>query len=281
MKFARALLDGTPRLCLVDDLSETLRPLPEVITELQQVIANPCVTPGAAIPLSGVTLLAPIIPQRNIFCVGKNYREHAREFSASGFEAGASKDKPVHDYPAIFTKPASSVIGQDAVVDLHPTVTDAVDYEAELAVIIGKPGRNIAEGDAMGHVWGYTIINDVTVRDRQKNHKQWFMGKALDTFCPMGPWAVTAGEVDGANLDITCYVNGELRQKANTRDLIFTIPQLIAVLSAGLALQPGDVISTGTHEGVGIGFDPPRFLKSGDRVHVTISGIGTLRNSFG
>jgi 2-keto-4-pentenoate hydratase/2-oxohepta-3-ene-1,7-dioic acid hydratase in catechol pathway len=280
MKFARAMLDGTPRLCVVDLAAGQLRPF-EGLTDLQQVIGAATPTPGVAIHLLGVTVLAPIIPQRNIFCVGKNYREHAREFSASGFEAGASKDKPVDDYPAIFTKPASSVVGQDAVVDLHPTVTDAADYEAELAVIIGKTGRNIAEADAMGHVWGYTIINDVTARDRQKNHKQWFMGKALDTFCPMGPWAVTADEVDGTNLDISCHVNGELRQKANTRDLIFTIPQLIATLSAGLALQPGDVISTGTPAGVGIGFDPPRFLKSGDKVHVTILGIGTLRNSFG
>jgi 2-keto-4-pentenoate hydratase/2-oxohepta-3-ene-1,7-dioic acid hydratase in catechol pathway len=269
MKFARALLGGSPRLCLVDDAAALLRPL-EGLTDLHQVIGGAIPAAGAPLPLSGATLLAPIIPQRNIFCVGKNYREHAREFSASGFEAGASKDKPVDDYPAIFTKPASSVVGQDA-----------VDYEAELGVIIGKPGRNIAEADAMGHVWGYTIINDVTARDRQKNHKQWFMGKALDTFCPMGPWAVTADEVDGTNLDITCHVNGELRQKANTCDLIFTIPQLIATLSAGLALQPGDVISTGTPAGVGIGFDPPRFLKSGDKVHVTIAGIGTLRNSFG
>ncbi len=281
MKFARAVLNGTLRLCVVDDAAGILRPLPADITRLQQVIGSPSVTPESPVPLSGVTLLAPILPQRNIFCVGKNYREHAREFSQSGFEAGASKDKPVDDYPAIFTKPASSVIGQNAVVDLHPTVTDAVDYEAELAVIIGKPGRNIAEADAMSHVWGYTIINDVTARDRQKNHKQWFMGKALDTFCPMGPWAVTADEVDGANLDISCHVNGELRQKANTRDLIFTIPSLIATLSAGLALEAGDVISTGTPAGVGIGFNPPRFLKSGDRVEVTISGIGTLGNSFG
>lgn len=280
MKFARAVLGGIPRLCVVDDTSGTLRPMPADITRLQQVIDDPKITTGAPLPLSGVTLLAPILPERNIFCVGKNYHAHAREFSQSGFEAGASKDKPVDDYPAIFTKPISSVIGHNMVVDLHPTVTDAVDYEAELAVIIGKPGRNIDEADAWGHVWGYTIINDVTARDRQKNHKQWFMGKALDTFCPMGPWVVTADEVDGANLDISCHVNGELRQQANTCDLIFTIPSLIATLSAGLALQVGDVISTGTPAGVGIGFDPPRFLKAGDLVEITISGIGTLGNRF-
>lgn len=281
MKIARCLLDGAPRLGLVDDKANLLHPFPATITSLLQVMADPALVPGDPIALNGLTLLAPIMPQRNIFCVGKNYREHAREFSQSGFEAGASKDKPVDDYPAIFTKPASSVVGHLAQVSLHPTVTEAVDYEAELAVIIGKSGVNIPEEQAWDHVWGYTIINDVTARDRQKNHKQWFMGKALDTFCPMGPWAVTADEVAGDVLDITCHVNGELRQRANTRDLIFTIPALIATLSAGLALQPGDVISTGTPAGVGIGFDPPRFLKSGDRVEVAISGIGTLANSFG
>lgn len=281
MKIARVLLNGAPRLCVVDDKAGLLRPLSSGAGELQQVIAAGAGDTAAPLALAGVTLLAPVIPPRNIFCVGKNYREHAKEFSQSGFEAGASRDKPVDDYPAIFTKPASSVIGHEAMVEMHPGVTDAVDYEAELAVIIGKAGRNISPEDAMSHVWGYSIINDVTARDRQKDHKQWFMGKALDSFCPMGPWAVTADEVDGANLDITCHVNGELRQKANTRDLIFTIPHLIATLSAGLALQAGDVISTGTPAGVGIGFTPPRFLKAGDRVEVTISGIGTLGNSFG
>lgn len=133
----------------------------------------------------------------------------------------------------------------------------------------------------MDHVWGYTIVNDVTARDRQRNHKQWFAGKGLDTFCPMGPWIVTADEIDPDNLDIECRVNGELRQKANTRDLIFKIPQLISAISAGLTLQAGDIIATGTPAGVGIGFDPPRFLKSGDRVEISISGIGTLSNPFG
>lgn len=281
MKIARVLLNGAPRLCVVDDKAEMLWPLTSGASKLQDIMDAKAFETAAPVAMSGVTLLAPIIPQRNIFCVGKNYRAHAQEFSQSGFEAGAVQDKPVDDLPAIFTKPASSVIGHGAMVDMHPGVTDAVDYEAELAVIIGKAGRNIAPEDAMAHVWGYTIINDVTARDRQKDHKQWFMGKALDTFCPMGPWAVTADEVDGTALDIACHVNGELRQNANTRDLIFTIPSLIATLSAGLALQPGDVISTGTPAGVGIGFTPPRFLKAGDKVEVTISGIGTLSNSFG
>ena len=280
MKIARVLLDGAPRLCVVDDKAGTLRPLSPEVTRLQQVMEAPGFEPGVAMPIAEVTLLAPIVPGRNVFCVGKNYRAHAKEFSQSGFEAGASKDKHVDDFPAVFTKPASSVIGHDALVEMHPGVTNAVDYEAELAVIIGKPGRNITKENAWDHVWGYTIINDVTARDRQKDHKQWFLGKGLDTFCPMGPWAVTADEIEGANLDISCRVNGELRQNSNTSDLIFDIPTLIATLSAGLALEAGDVISTGTPAGVGIGFTPPRFLKAGDRVEVTISGIGTLGNSF-
>ena len=162
---------------------------------------------------------------------------------------------------------------------MHPTVTQMVDYEAELAVIIGKGGRGITKENSWDHVWGYTIINDVTARDLQKNHKQWFLGKSLDGFAPMGPWAVTADSVDATNLTVSCHVNGELRQKANTADLIFDIPTLIATLSAGITLQPGDIIATGTPAGVGIGLTPPRFLQSGDRVEITISGIGTLANT--
>ena len=281
MKLARFLLDGKPRIGVVDSAAQTVQALDASITALQQIIGSSPEVNGAALALSEVTLLAPIIPARNIFCVGKNYRAHAKEFSQSGFEAGASKDKHVDDYPAIFTKPPSTVIATEDRVEMHPEATSQVDYEAELAVIIGRPGRNIAEAEAMAHVYGYTIINDVTARDRQKNHKQWFSGKALDTFCPMGPWVVTADEIDGTNLDITCMVNGEPRQSANTSDLIFTIQNLITTLSQGMTLQPGDVIATGTPAGVGIGFDPPRFLKAGDRVEITIAGIGTLGNTFG
>jgi len=227
-----------------------------------------------------VKLLAPLIPARNVFCVGKNYREHAQEFSGSGYEAGAVKGAEIDEYPAVFSKPPSAIIGHGDPVSLHPAVTSAVDYEAELALVIGKPGRDIPRERAYEHVWGYTIINDVTARDRQRNHKQWFLGKSLDTFCPMGPWVATADELDPENLDVTCLVNGELRQKANTGELIFDIPTLIASISAGLALQAGDVIATGTPAGVGIGFTPPRFLKPGDEVEISISGIGTLKNTF-
>jgi 2-keto-4-pentenoate hydratase/2-oxohepta-3-ene-1,7-dioic acid hydratase in catechol pathway len=159
-------------------------------------------------------------------------------------------------------------------------VTAAVDYEGELAIVIGSHGRNIKRSDARGYIWGYTIIKDVTARDRQKDHRQWYLGKALDTFCPMGPWITTADEVDAENLQLQTWVNGELRQDANTRDLIFDIPGLIETISAGLALVPGDIIATGTPAGVGLGFNPPKFLKPGDNVTISISGLGTLSNPF-
>ncbi len=157
-------------------------------------------------------------------------------------------------------------------------VSTAIDYEAELAVIIGRGGKGIKAADAMNHVWGYTIVNDVTARDWQSRHQQWDMGKSFDTFCPMGPWLVSADECDGARTQVRCRVNGELRQSASTADLIFDIPTLIETLSAGITLYPGDVIATGTPVGVGIGFSPPRYLVPGDVVRVEIDGIGVIEN---
>ena len=157
-------------------------------------------------------------------------------------------------------------------------VSAAIDYEAELAVVIGKGGRGISRADALDHVWGYTIINDVTARDLQGRHKQWLIGKSQDSFGPMGPAAVSRDEIDVADLDVRCWVNGELRQSANTRALIFDVPTLIATISAGITLRPGDVIATGTPAGVGIGFDPPRWLVPGDVVRIEIRGIGVLEN---
>lgn len=286
MKVARFSKDGSVRIGIVDEANATVSPVESSIRTVADLIrrsvegTSPASGTSEAIALSDVRILAPIVPERNIFCVGKNYYAHAKEFAGSGFEAGAVKGQEIDEYPAIFSKPPSTVCGPGDTVEMHPEATQAVDYEAELAVIIGRPGRNISEANAMEHVWGYTIVNDVTARDRQKRHKQWFAGKGLDTFCPMGPWIVTADEIDGQNLDIECRVNGEVRQQANTTDLIFKIPQLIAAISAGLTLQPGDVLATGTPAGVGIGFDPPRFLKGGDRVEISVSGIGTLSNDF-
>lgn len=286
MKIARFSFNGNTHLGIVNTENKTVHPVDSHIGEMVDLIRltiSGFTYQGqgeAGIPLSDVKLLAPIVPNRNIFCVGKNYYEHAKEFAGSGFEAGAVKGQEIDSHPAIFSKPPSTVIGPGAVVEMHPEATEAVDYEAELAVIIGRPGRNIRRSDAMQHVFGYTIVNDVTARDRQRNHKQWLAGKGLDTFCPMGPWIVTADEIDGTKLDIECTVNGELRQKANTSSLIFKIPELLESISAGLTLQPGDVIATGTPAGVGIGFTPPRFLKSGDRVDITVEGIGSISNTF-
>jgi 2-keto-4-pentenoate hydratase/2-oxohepta-3-ene-1,7-dioic acid hydratase in catechol pathway len=288
MKFASFDLDGRVEVGQVDAEKGRLYPLGSMVRDMVDLIERyDALRPGLptqaeGLPLDRVRLLAPLPwPRRNIFCVGKNYREHAREFAQSGFEAGAVKGQEIDEFPAVFTKPASSVVGPGATVELHPGVTSKVDYEAELAVVIGSGGRGIRRENAYRHIWGYTIINDVTARDRQRNHKQWFLGKALDTFCPMGPWIATADEVDPENLDVRCWVNGDLRQDANTRDLIFDIPNLVETISAGLTLEPGDIISTGTPAGVGIGLDPPRFLKAGDTVTISITGLGTLTNTFG
>jgi 2-keto-4-pentenoate hydratase/2-oxohepta-3-ene-1,7-dioic acid hydratase in catechol pathway len=286
MKFATIEHNGRIRVGALGSDGATV--LPVDATDMIDLIARfeslaPNLGAGDdAVPLSSVRLLAPIpAPRRNIFCVGKNYREHAKEFALSGFEAGARQGDEIDAYPAVFTKPGSSVIGTGAVVPLHPKTTSAVDYEGELAVVIGRGGADIPRDRAMEHVWGFTIINDVTARDRQKNHRQWFLGKALDGFCPMGPWITTKDEVAPEALRLRTWVNGDLRQDANTGDLIFDIPSLIEILSSGLSLRPGDVIATGTPKGVGIGFDPPRFLKAGDVVEVEITGLGKLTNSFG
>jgi 2-keto-4-pentenoate hydratase/2-oxohepta-3-ene-1,7-dioic acid hydratase in catechol pathway len=237
---------------------------------------------GAGRSLSGATVLAPIDqPRRNIFCVGKNYSEHAAEFQKSGFDSSAKDGEHTPEAPVVFTKPASTIIGPGEQIPSHLNVTKQLDYEAELGVVIGKRGRDIKKADAMQHVFGYTVINDFTARDLQKLHRQWFIGKALDGFCPMGPYVVTADAVDGQNIDVRCWVNGELRQNSNTKQLIFDIPTLIETLSAGIELQPGDVIATGTPAGVGIGFNPPKFVKTGDVIRIEIQNVGILENTVG
>ena len=226
-----------------------------------------------------VVLLAPVPrPHRNIFCVGKNYHEHVKEFANSGYDSSATSDAPP-EAPIVFSKLPESVIASGVGIEQDASVSTDTDYEAELGVIIGLGGRNINLAQAMDHVWGYTIINDVTARDIQKNHKQWLLGKSQDTFCPMGPCFVTRDEIDLANTSIKCWVNDELRQNATTNLMIFDVPTLIATISRGITLQPGDIIATGTPSGVGVGFKPPRWLVPGDRVRIEISGIGTLENT--
>jgi len=235
---------------------------------------------GAALPLSAVTLEAPIpVPRRNIFCSGVNYRAHASEWAASGLDASAPRSaQDVPDHPVIFSKVPECVVGPGVPIRLPDRVSSSIDYEAELAVIIGKTGRAIPASRAMEHVWGYTVFNDVTARDLQRKHRQWLIGKSLDTFGPMGPWLACTQELDGSNTRVRCWVNDELRQDASTRDLIFDIQTLIEAVSAGLTLHPGDIIATGTPSGVGIGFNPPKFLRRGDRVRIEIDGIGVLEN---
>lgn len=233
---------------------------------------------SSPIPLDRVAIEAPIpTPRRNIFCVGKNYHEHAHEFARSGFDSSASAGA-VPKNPIIFSKVPETVIANGASVVIDSGVSEAIDYEAELAVIIGKAGRGISKEDAFDHVWGYTIVNDVTARDLQGKYSQWLIGKSQDTFCPMGPWAVTKDELDLDTAGIRCFVNGDLRQDSRISMLIFDIPTIIATLSQGITLKPGDIIATGTPAGVGIGFTPPKYLKAGDVVRVEIDGIGTLEN---
>ena len=235
-----------------------------------------------AVALDAVRVHAPIpAPRRNIFCVGKNYRDHVLEFGRSGYDQpDRSQDMP--EFPVIFSKATTSVTGPFDVIEPHHDVTSELDYEAELGVIIGVGGRGIRREDAFDHVWGYTIIDDFTARDLQRKHKQWLLGKGLDTHCPMGPYAVSADEIaDVTALQVESWVNGEPRQSAPVKDLIFDIPELIATLSAGITLQPGDIIATGTPAGVGIGFDPPKFMATGDVIEVSITGLGTQKNRIG
>ena len=245
-----------------------------------QLASQPLPAIAANHDLSSIQLLAPIPrPRRNIFCVGKNYFDHAKEFGTSGFDSSTSKpgDEIPKD-PIIFTKPPESVIGPGANIVIPQQVSNAIDYEVELTVIIGKGGKGISQANAMQHVWGYTAINDVTARDWQQRHKQWFLGKSFDTFCPMGPWVVTADELDVNDISVKCWVNQELRQSSNSKDLIFNIPKLIETISAGITLYPGDIIATGTPAGVGLGFKPPKYLVAVDIVKLEIGGVGVLEN---
>jgi len=233
---------------------------------------------GAPLGLDEVVFAAPLPrPRRNIFCVGKNYHDHAHEFAGSGFDSSAAQGA-VPEFPIVFSKVPEAVIGSGADIEYDPAVSSAIDYEVELAVIIGKPGRGISRDAALDHVWGYTIVNDVTARDLQGRYSQWLIGKSQDTFCPMGPVAVSRDEIDLANTGVRTWVNDEKRQDSNTGLLIFDVPTIIATIAAGITLLPGDVIATGTPAGVGIGFKPPRYLVDGDRVRCEIDGIGALEN---
>lgn len=242
---------------------------PKILTALQAVDFGKCA------PVENATLCAPIPrPARNIFCLGKNYAAHATEVKETRLSATGIPQTPIY-----FTKTASPALPAEGVIDCPLELTQKLDYEAELAVVIGKAGKNIPAADAESYIFGYTILNDISARDLQAKHEQWFRGKNLDTFCPMGPVLVDKSELSfPVNVQVTCRVNGEVRQNANTSTLIFDIPAILSDLSHGYTLLPGDIISTGTPAGVGAGFDPPRFLQDGDVVECEIERIGILRN---
>lgn len=246
-----------------------------VMALLRDIEKAPQTTP---ILLTQVILKAPI-PRttKNVFCVGWNYLEH---FAEGGAKMQDNRELP--KWPVFFSKAPTAINGPYDAIPFDANISTSLDWEVELGVVLGKGGKNIAEADAMSHVFGYTVINDVTWRDIQRRHGgQWDKGKSLDGTCPMGPCIVTAGEIDPNNLDVECRVSGVVKQKSNTKHLYFKIPRLIHDLSLGQTLEPGDVISTGTPEGVGFARNPPEFMKDGDLLETEITGIGVMRNPIG
>lgn len=227
------------------------------------------------VDLNQVTLVPPIPnPHRNAACLGKNYLDHIKELkNFSNLKA------EIPEYPIYFSKATYGMIGQNGCILRHPEATSKIDYEVELAIIIGKKGMNIPKEEAMDYIFGYTIANDISARDLQTRHVNWFKGKSLVSHFAMGPYLVHKSKFQHPlKLDISLKVNGEIRQASNTEHMIFQIPDMIADLSKGYMLLPGDIILTGTPAGVGMGFDPPRYLKSGDKVACAIEGLGTLTN---
>ena len=227
------------------------------------------------VPLADIELLAPIPrPRRNVMCLGLNYLEHAEE---TALQVGRSAKAP--EYPIVFTKSPTSVIGHEAAIPFDPDTCSQLDWEAELGVIIGKVGKKIQADNAHAHIFGYTVINDISARDIQLNHKQYFLGKSIDGGCPMGPFIVTADEIaDAQQLKIECRVNGKVKQASNTRHMIFNIASIIQWLSRAMPLEAGDVIATGTPSGVGFVRQPPEFLVPGDVVECEVERVGVLRN---
>jgi len=292
VRLATFRVDGAARVGVVGDdatvtgLDDLVPGAPlDMLTAIDQwqriapALAEPPIRSGAGLPLDRARLLAPIPrPRRNLFCVGWNYAEH---FAEGKSFRGAASPQEVPEHPALFSKNPATVTGPDSPV-FHPGPRSAeLDWEVELAVVIGTGGRDIDEAVALSHVFGYTVANDVSVRDFQRTRHggQWFKGKNFDTHCPLGPWIVTADEIpDPQVLDISSRINGEPKQSSNTRYMVFGVARIIAELSNGMALEAGDVILTGTPSGVGFARNPPEFLKPGDVMEMEIGGIGVLRN---
>jgi 2-keto-4-pentenoate hydratase/2-oxohepta-3-ene-1,7-dioic acid hydratase in catechol pathway len=247
---------------------------PPALAAAKALAANP--PTAALLDRSAVTLLAPIPrPRRNVFCVGRNYLDHVAE----GDRTRGVTQTEVPKYPQFFTKAPDCVIGPGETVPAHQNVTKWLDYEVELAVVIGTESADIPKERALDHVFGYTIGNDVTGRDLQRRHGQWFKGKSLDRSCPLGPCIVPAADLDASDLGIRLWINGEKRQDSRTSKMIFDVKEIIHQLSAGFTLRPGDVIITGTPEGVGYAMQPPQTLKPGDVMELEIDGIGRLTNT--
>ncbi len=246
-----------------------------VLKAAADVVAKAAAEAGLWRPLAGTTLLAPIPrPSKNVFCVGRNYKLHIEEGARQ--QNIPVKFPPV---PEFFSKPPTAVIGPEAEIRLDTRLTKALDYEVEFAIVIGERCRDVKAADALDVVFGYTVLNDISARDLQRAHGQWFKGKSLDTSCPIGPWIVTKDEFGPpGDVRITLRVNGQTRQDSTTADLLFDCPTIIESLSAGLTLEPGDIICTGTPSGVGYAMQPPALLKDGDVVEAEVVGVGVLRN---
>ena len=278
MKLVTYLRDGKEYVGLLEGGAVRPLPCPDLNTLIESGdLADIAARAGAETPLEAVTLLAPIPrPRQDVICLGMNYKAHLEE--AAGYDAEAfAKEKPAAVY---FSKRVTEAVPPEGLIQSHPGLVERLDYEAELAVILGRTARNVRAAEAGEYIFGYTIVNDVSARDVQTGHKQWYFGKSLDGFTPMGPCIVTAEEIPfPPALDISARVNGEVRQEANTAWLINSIDEVLEELTAGMTLLAGTVIATGTPAGVGMGFDPPKFLKSGDVVECGIEGIGVLRNT--
>lgn len=300
MKFYTAEINGTPeilvafaddgiayRLNILQKLSGKLvyKDMNELIcrlgqegkAQLQLLVKNTDALRGAAVALEAVKLCAPIVhPRQDVICLGINYDAHAQEAGRFSDEAFGG-ERP---YTIYFSKRVSTATGSGDFIPAYEELVDSLDYEAELGVILGKDAKDVSKEEAEAYIFGYTVVNDVSARNLQTRHKQWYRGKSLDGFTPMGPCIVTADEIaDVQNLDIRCYINGQLRQSSNTKYMIQPVAGAIAELSQGMTLQAGTIIATGTPAGVGMGMQPPTFLRSGDTVVCEIESIGRLENT--
>ena len=282
MKLVTFLQDGREFVGVLTADETAVRPLPfadmnTLIEAPREQLLSAVKAADASLPLSAVILLSPIPrPRQDVICLGINYKAHAEEAERYSCEA-FKKERPS---PISFSKRVSVAVAPEGFIESHPGLVERLDYESELAVIIGKTARNVKAADAADYIFGYTVLNDVSARLLQTTHKQWYFGKSLDGFTPIGPCITTADEIAfPPALPISSRVNGELRQNSTTDLLITGIADIIEELSSGMTLLPGTIIATGTPAGVGMGFDPPKFLKPGDVVECTIEGIGTLRNT--